>query len=98
MRDPGTDIWLAPVFALVDVTLGVGVWLLQRWARTLIVIDLTWLFGRALVGLAAALVFFHGAVDFQNLSRYFIINLVASLMTLAFLLDSDVKRAFGLRD
>jgi branched-subunit amino acid ABC-type transport system permease component len=98
LRDPGADIWLAPLFALVDVTLGVGVWLLQRWARTLIVIDLTWLFGRALVGLAAVLIVFHGAVHFQNTSRYFTVNLMASLITLAFLLDSDVKRAFGLRD
>ena len=92
LRDPRLDIWLAPIFILVDVTLGFGIWFLQKWARIIVVIDLAWLYGRALLGLPVALAL-HG--HFRNPSVYFDLNIVAGIMILAALYDPDVKRAFG---
>jgi hypothetical protein len=88
------DIWSAPLFALVDATLGIGIWFLQKWARTIVVIDLAWLYGRALVGLPVVLA---AGGHSQNPSMYFDINIVAGIMMLAALCDPDVKRAFGMR-
>ncbi len=93
-REPAHDIWLAPLFALVDATLGIGIWFLQKWARTIVVIDLAWLFGRAIVGLPMVLAF---GGHSQNPSVYFDINIVAGILMLAALCDPDVKRAFGVR-
>jgi hypothetical protein len=97
-REPAHDIWLAPIFALADATLGVGIWFLQKWARTLVVIDLAWLYGRALVGLPVTLaLYYRDKVHFQNPSVYFDINFVAGIVMLAALCDPDMKRAFGMR-
>ena len=97
LREPVLDIWLALLFVLVDATLGTGIWFLQKWARTIVVIDLVWLYGRALLGLPATLAFYRDKVHFQNPSVYFDINIVAGIMILAALCDPDVKRAFGMR-
>jgi hypothetical protein len=95
-REPAHDIWLAPLFVLVDTTLGTGVWFLQKWARTIVVIDLAWLYGRALLGLPLALALYHqDKAHFQNPSVYFDINILAGIFILAALCDPDVKRAFA---
>ena len=93
-------IWLAPIFVLVDTTLATGIWFLQKWARIVVVIDLTWLYGRALFGLPVALAFYfsHKAKFHSiNLPASFEINIVAGILILAALCDPDVKRAFGMR-
>ena len=93
-------IWLAPVFVLVDTTLATGIWFLQKWARTIIIIDLVWLYGRALLGLTVALAYysFHRAkIQPVNLPVSFEINIVVGIMILAALCDPRVKSAFGLR-
>jgi hypothetical protein len=96
-REPAHDIWLALLFALVDATLGIGIWFLQKWARIIIVIDLTWLFGRAAVGLLMIAAIHPNGLHFRNPSPYFSINIVASLFILCGLLDPDVMRVFGKR-
>jgi hypothetical protein len=95
-REPAQDIWLAPIFAFVDVVLGIGIWFLQKWARTVVVVDLVWLYGRALLGLPAALAYGSKA-HLRNPSAYFDLNIVAGLLILAALCDPGVKRAFGIR-
>jgi len=97
LKDSEIDIWLAPLFALVDATLGTGIWFLQRWARTVVVIDLAWLFGRALAGVSLALAIYRDKIHFRNPLVYFDINIMAGIMILAALCDPDVKRAFGIR-
>ena len=94
LKEPQIDIWLAPLFVLVDTVLGAGIWFLQSWARVIILIDLTWLFGRAAVGLMALLVVHPKVVHFRPLSPYFAINVLASLMMLGCLLDPDITHAF----
>jgi hypothetical protein len=97
-HEPAQDIWLAPLFVLVEATLATGIWFLQKWARTIVVIDLAWLYGRALVGLPITLALCHRhEVHFQNPSLYFDINVLAGLIVLGALLDPDVKHAFGMR-
>lgn len=91
------DVWLAPVFVVIDSALGLGIWFLQRWARTLVVIDLTWLYGRALVGLIIVATVYRDSVRFVHPTIYFEINLLAGIIMLAALVDPDVKRAFGIR-
>ncbi|MGD1105675.1 MAG: hypothetical protein ABR865_01440 [Terracidiphilus sp.] len=98
IHEPSADFWLAPVFVAVDAALGVGIWLLQGWARVVIVIDLTWLFGRAAVGLLALAAIHPKGLHFHNPSVYFSINVVASLMILVCLVDPDTRRAFRSRD
>jgi hypothetical protein len=93
-------IWLAPVFVLVDTTLATGIWFLQKWARTIIIIDLGWLYGRALLGLFVGLAYYssHRAkIQPMNLPVSFEINIVAGIMILAALFDPDVKKAFRFR-
>ena len=96
-REPAHDIWLALLFALVDATLGIGIWFLQKWARIIIVIDLTWLFGRAAVGLLMIAAIHPNGLHFRNPSPYFSINIVASLFILSGLRNPDVIRVFGKR-
>ncbi len=96
-REPAHDVWLAPIFVLGNATLGIGIWFLQKWARTIVVIDLAWLYGRALVGLPVALVFHRDGGHFQNPSVYFDINIAVGIVILAALFDPDVERAFGMR-
>ncbi|MGO9324693.1 MAG: hypothetical protein ACLP07_09040 [Terracidiphilus sp.] len=97
LREPAADIWLAPLFAMVDTVLGAGIWFLQSWARIIIVIDLTWLFCRAAVGLLALIAIHPKVLHFRVLSPYFAINVVVSLVMLGCLLDPDIKRAFQRR-
>jgi hypothetical protein len=100
LKSETLPIWLAPVFVLVDATLGSGVWFLQKWARTIVVVDLAWLYGRALLALPVALAYysFHRAkIQPINLPVSFEINIVAGIFILAALCDPDVKRAFGAR-
>jgi hypothetical protein len=97
LKDPEMDIWLAPLFVVVDTVLGAGIWFLQSWARVIIVIDLTWLFGRAAVGLLALAVAHPKVVQFRPPSPYFAINVLVSLMMLGCLLDPDIKDAFQRR-
>ena len=94
LRTPDADIWLAPLFAIIDTVLGTGIWFRQGWARVVIVIDLTWLFGRAAFGVLLALAALHSKVHFRTPSPYFVINIVASLTILGCLLDPDIKRFF----
>ena len=95
--EPAHDIWLAPLFILVDATLGSGVWFLQKWARTIVVVDLIWLYGRALLGMPVVLAFHRDKPHIQSLPVSFEINLAAGIVILAALCDPDVKRAFGVR-
>lgn len=97
LKEPEMDVWLAPLFAVIDTVLGAGIWFLQSWARVLIIIDLTWLFGRAAVGLMALVVAHPKVVHFRPPSPYFGINVLVSLMMLGCLLDPDIKQAFQRR-
>jgi membrane protease YdiL (CAAX protease family) len=92
-----TPVPIAPLFVLVDTVLGAGIWFLQSWARIIILIDLTWLFGRAAVGLMALVVVHPKVVHFQSSSPYFAINVLVSLMMLSCLLDPDIEHAFQRR-
>ena len=88
---------LAPVFALVDLVLGLGIWHLKRWARTFIVVNLTW-------GLARAGMFFVATAAFDRKMfpliasspylPYFLFDLVSSVPIFFCLLDPDVMQAF----
>ena len=91
------DIWLAPVFFVIDSALGLGVWFFQRWARALVVIDLIWLYGRALVGLLIVMTVYRENVQFNSPTISFGINFLAGIFMLVVLLDPDVKRQFGAR-
>lgn len=97
LKVPEIDIWLAPIFVLVDVALGAGVWFLQSWARVIVVIDLTWLFCRAAVGLMALAIIRPEMAHSQAPSPYFAINVLASLVMLGCLLDPDIQSAFRRR-
>lgn len=97
LREPKDDIWLAPLFAMVDAALGTGIWFLQRWARVVIVIDLTWLFTRVAIGLVALVAIHPKVLHLRTPSPYLVINITASLMILGCLLDPDIKHAFQRR-
>jgi hypothetical protein len=96
LRDARLDLWLAPLFALTDMVLGLGVWFLQNWARIIIIIDLSWLFGRAAAGLLLLPAFAQAyKLHPRAPSPWVAVNLVAGLVTLGCLLDPDLRRAFG---
>jgi len=97
LREPKADIWLALLFVFTDLVLGLGVWFLQNWARIVIVIDLTWLFGRAAAGLLVLPLIPRSMLHLHAPSPYFAVNLAAGLLTLGCLLDPDIKGAFGAR-
>lgn len=91
-------VMLAPLLAAFDAAKGLGIWFLKRWARVLIVLDLTYRLGEAAV--AAVLLW---GVDRKMLlsivsTPAFAIGSVLNVIILGYLLDPDAKRAFGLRD
>jgi hypothetical protein len=91
-------VTLAPLFAMVSVVLGMGVWFLKKWARTFILWDIM---NRLGGGLCAAILLW--SMDRQMLTsivsaHYFIPGVFANIVILGYLFDPDVKRAFGMKD
>lgn len=87
---------LAPLFSFVEAVAGIGIWMLKRWARTIIVLELSYLAVRIGVGLVALAAFDRRDFDTLKPSPYFIIEALACLIMLGCLLDPDVKSAFGI--
>ena len=85
LKEPEMNIWLAPLFVVIDGVLGAGIWFLQRWARVIIVIDLSWLFVRAAVGLMALVILHPKGIQFRAPSPYFAVNILVSFMMLSWL-------------
>ena len=94
LKEPEMNIWLAPLFVVIDGVLGAGIWFLQRWARVVIVIDLSWLFVRAAVGLMALVILHPKGIQFRAPSPYFEVNILVSFMMLSWLLDPDIRHVF----
>lgn len=83
--------------AILDVVMGLGIWLLKSWARTIIVVINGYGLCRMAVGSAILM-----AVDRQFLishtsSPYFAVNLLAGVAILVYLLDPERKRLFAER-
>jgi hypothetical protein len=97
LRKLHADMWLGLLVALIDGSLGIGFWFLQKWAWTVVVLDLTYTLGRGLIGLIAALALYRDEVHLHRISPLFTINILVSVIMLGTLLDPDVKRAFGKR-
>jgi hypothetical protein len=92
------DFVFALPFALLRLAVGLGIWFLKKWARTLVVLDLSWAFCRAAIGLAMYLSIDHKLPPLPSSSLYLTIDVIISAYILVYLLDSDVKRTFGVRE
>jgi predicted transporter len=97
-RDSDSVLALGLLFALFDIVVGLGILLLKRWARTIIVVNNSWILGRAAVGLAIVIVTDRKALSSLQLSPYLEIYLIASVFMLFYLLDPRVKREFGVHE
>ena len=91
-------VMLAPIFAVISVVLGMGIWFRKKWARTFILWDIV---NRLGGGLCAAAIL--SAIDRQMLSSilstpYFVFGVLANIAILSYLFDSDVKREFRIKD
>ncbi len=93
----GFEVFLALPFALLRLAVGLGIWFLKRWARTIIVLDLLWFFCRAAVGLGILLALDHKLPPLAS-SPYLAVDIVISASILVYLLDPEVKRTFGIRE
>ncbi|MGB6691739.1 MAG: hypothetical protein WBE76_28195 [Terracidiphilus sp.] len=88
-------IALSPVFVALEVVKAAGVWLLRKWAWIFIVLWLTWW-----VCEAGAAVLILWATDRGTLlsivaTPEFAFAVLLNVVVLAYLLDPDVKSAFG---
>jgi hypothetical protein len=93
------EIFLAPIFVLLDMVLGLGIWFLQKWARTLAVWVLLW----EMLAILDMLSTTNSAHSFAHrptlaITPYIAVELIASLLILVYLFDPRIKRAFGVRD
>ena len=89
---------LAPMFAIFETVMAVGIWFLKRWARTYILVTISCWFCQA--GIAVAMLW---AIERNFLisiikGPYFAFGLVTSIVMFNYLLDPDTKRAFGVPD
>ena len=93
-------IFLAPVFALLEMALGFGIWSLQKWARTLAVWVLVWDVLSTVDMLSTTIPgrpFLDGEPTFA-VAPYVGVELMASMGILFYLFDPRIKRAFGVHD
>jgi hypothetical protein len=91
-------VFVAPPFALLDLTVGLGIWHLRRWARALVVLDLSWGLTKVAMGLAAMMAFYREMLSPQTLSPYFVIELSRCILMFFYLIDPDVRHAFRVRE
>jgi hypothetical protein len=97
-RNSGIVLALGLLFALFDIVVGLGISLLKRWARTIIVLNSSWILGRLAVGLAIVIATDRKALSSLKLSPYPAIYLTASALMLCYLLDPDVRNEFGVHE
>jgi hypothetical protein len=91
-------IVVAALFASFEMIKAFGLWHQKRWARFIVLADIYYFFGRGVLGLVALSGIDHSKFSSITSSPYFIIGLTQRLIVLFYLLDPDVKRAFGVPD
>jgi hypothetical protein len=93
-------ILLAPIFALLEAAVGLGLWFLQKWARTLAVWALVWdvLSTVDMLSIAIPGRPFPGGEPTFAVPPYIGVELIASLIILFQLFDPSIRRAFAVRD
>jgi len=92
------SFFLATLSALVSFAEGLGIWYLKRGAGAFIVYDLTYRLGAGVV--AAAMLW---ASDRKMLVSIvsppqYVIGLVTNILVLMYLLDPEIRQAFGIPD
>jgi hypothetical protein len=92
------EMFLAPIFAFLEMVLGLGIWFLRKWARTLAVWDLMWEMLATLDMLSTT----NSAHSFAHrptlaITSYIEVEFIASMLILVYLFNSAVKKAFGVR-
>jgi hypothetical protein len=90
-------ITLPYLAVILNVTLGLGILFQQRWSRTIIVCINSYYFFKLIFGSVIRMQLEPKRFSSEISSPYFIVSCVASLIILCYLLDPDVKRAFGER-
>jgi hypothetical protein len=88
---------IAPLFIIFYLILGLGIWFLKKWAWTIIVVDLSWAFARSAVSLSMLIVFDRKTLQLLEFPPYLAANILLSFFVLVYLINSDVKQAFGWR-
>ena len=86
------------ISALLNATVGLGIWFLKRWSRTIIIAINSYLLCKMAFGSLILMQLDRKFLLSHTSSPYFVISLVAAVVVLLYLLDSDVKRAFGVPD
>lgn len=90
-----TNISIAPLLALFEGMLGIGIWAQKRWARRFMLGDLVCRFTLAAMGASALL-----AIDSRRLfsivsMRGFAFGLLANLLIFAYLIRPEAAAVFG---
>jgi len=92
--DLNLGVMAAPVFAFLDVAVGMGIWSLKKWARTLIILDHSYALCRGIVASALLMGFDRKLLASLASTPYFAINVATCIAILFYLLDPDVKSKF----
>ena len=85
----------AIITGTLDVVLGLGIWFLQRWSRTIIVMSSSYGLCRMAVGSVILWELDRKFLLSQTSSPYFAVGVVSEVFILFYLLDPDVKQLFG---
>jgi hypothetical protein len=96
--DPTLGVALAPLFALLDVVTGVGVWFLQKWARTIVFLNASYAVWRVVIGLAVLMAFDRKMLSSITWSPYFLFWIASNAVMFGYFYDPGVKRIFGEKD
>jgi hypothetical protein len=88
---------VAPVFGFAYAIVALGIWNLQKWARTMVVLNLLYVFVSTGFALAVVAATNRKMLQSHPISPYFIVDVLAGFLVLGCLLDPDVKKAFNLK-
>lgn len=80
--------------AFLDFVTGLGIWFLKSWARTLIVMVNGYFLCRMAVGFAMLFVMDRNFLISHTASPYFAVNLLAGIVILFYLLNTETIRLF----
>jgi hypothetical protein len=85
---------IAPLFVVFGITIAMGIWLLKRWARLILLLESQFALAKLAIVVLGLTAFDHKLLSLLNSSPYFVIDVFSSVLMVFYLLDPEVRTAF----
>lgn len=92
------DLLIVMSYVLFELVMAFGFWRLHSWARLIALAEIYIYFGRGMVGLLFLWGLNHSAASDIASSPYFVIGVAERVAIWFYLVDPDIKRAFGVEE